>query len=397
MITKEQIHSIVEEYRQDAIDCLRDIVQTPSNTTEEVEVSKVFCRWLEKMDLTPQVIGIAPEHPNVFAELKGSQPGKRFLFNGHMDAFPPVPGDPGLYGPYSGKIVDGHLYGRGSCDMKGGDCAALMAVGLLKKLGFDPKGSVVLSYMCDEEIGGRYGAKWLSENGYLEGDFGICMEPTCRRVMYAHNGIYRVMFTYRAPASSSGVEHPTKNALEKAVIAINALYEYREKVRKICNEYGDKPSFSITTLNAGSPTATNIHASEANFSIDYRLVPGQDRKQVKKEIFAVLDGLKEKDPLMEYSWEIISDRPALECPKDSAIVKACCEAFEEVTGEPAVLYRSIFGSDAATIQAHNGILMPNFGAAKDVEECTKPNEKINIDHYVESIEYYMLTVVKMMS
>lgn len=395
MYTAAQIHEFVEKNKQEAIDCLKEIVQTPSVTEDEVAISKVFCKWIKQAGLEPEIHGIAPEHPNVLGEWFGSQPGKRFIFNGHMDTFPPVEGDPGLYGPFSGKIVDGYLYGRGSSDMKGGDAAALMAVTLLKRMGFDPKGSVLLSYMCDEEIGGRYGVKWLVKQNLLNGDFGICMEPTSGKVLVAHSGIYRIFFTYTAPAASSYRDHPTKNALEKSITAINALYQYRDQVvRKKTDPYFDCPSLSITTLHAG--LATNVHASQSRFSIDYRLVPGETHESVGKEIFGILDALKVQDPEMEYTYEIISDRPVLEVPEDSEIVKACCEAYQEVTGKTAELYHRHGGSDAATIYGYNGIQMPNWGAANDTDEPTKPNEKINLKDYLQSIEYYMLTVVKMM-
>ena len=73
--------------------------------------------------------------------------------------FPPDDRDPGYFGPWSGKIQDGFLYGRGSCDMKGGDAGVMMAVLFLKKMGFDPKGSVALTWMCDEENGGELGVQ----------------------------------------------------------------------------------------------------------------------------------------------------------------------------------------------------------------------------------------------
>lgn len=394
MITKAQVHEIVEQNRQEAIDCLREIVQTPSVTCEEVAVSKVFERWIKKAGLEPEIIGISPEHPNVLAEWNGSQPGKRFIFNGHMDTFPPTEGDNGLYGPFSGKIVDGYLYGRGSCDMKGGDAAALMAVTFLKKLGFDPKGSIVLSYMCEEEIGGRYGVKWVVRQDRLNGDFGICMEPTNGKVQVGHSGLWRALLTYTAEPASSTYDHPSKNALEKAVIAINALYQYREKVRAKTDPNFGSPSLSITTLHAGK--ATNVHAAKAQFSIDYRLIPGETHEMIQSEVFAILDGLKQQDPEMDYVYELISDRPVLDVPEDSDIVKACCEAYQEVTGTPAKLYRRHCGTDASTIQGYNGIMMPIWGAADDENEISTPNEKINIKNYLDSIEYYMLAVIKMM-
>lgn len=394
MFAAKEIHRVVEESRQEIIDCLVELLQTPSMTGEEVPISKVFCKWIERAGIQPVVHGISPEHPNVFGEWFGSRPGKRFIFNGHMDTFPPTEGDPGIYGPFSGKVTDTHIYGRGAADMKGGDAAALMAVTLLKRMGFDPRGSILLSYMCDEEIGGRYGVKWLVKQELLNGDFGICMEPTRGKILVGHSGIYRAWITYTAPAESSSREHSSKNALEKSVIAINALYAHREEVRSHKDPYYDCASLSITTLHAGN--ATNVHAAQSRFSIDYRLVPGQTHAGVEKEIRDILDGLKASDPEMDYSIEVISDRPVFDIPEDSDIIRACCAAYEEVTGQPAELLRRHGGSDAATIFGHNGILMPNWGAGDEYNEGTKPNEKISITNYLQSVEYYILTLVKLM-
>ena len=220
------------------------------------------------------------------------------------------------------------------------------------------------------------------------------MEPTRGKILVGHSGIYRAWITYTAPAESSSREHSSKNALEKSVIAINALYAHREEVRSHKDPYYDCASLSITTLHAGN--ATNVHAAQSRFSIDYRLVPGQTHAGVEKEIRDILDGLKASDPEMDYSIEVISDRPVFDIPEDSDIIRACCAAYEEVTGQPAELLRRHGGSDAATIFGHNGILMPNWGAGDEYNEGTKPNEKISITNYLQSVEYYILTLVKLM-
>ncbi len=394
MFSTDKIHDYVHEHREEAIACLADILQTPSITEHEVPISKVFSKWIEKAGIPVKIHGISEEHPNVFGEWFGSREGKRFIFNGHMDTFPPCAGDDGTYGPFSGKVADGYVYGRGASDMKGGDAAALMAVTLLKRMGFDPKGSILLSYMCDEEIGGRYGVKWLVEQELLNGDFGICMEPTYGRILVGHSGIYRAWITYRSEPASSYREHPTKNALEKSVIAINHLHEHRAVVRQNLDPHYECASLSISTLHAGE--ATNVHASESKFSIDYRLVPGQTHEGVEAEIRGILDALLQQDPEMAYELEVISDRPILDVPEDSAIVKACLEAYEETTGKKGEIYRRHGGSDAATIFKHNGIQMPNWGAG-DEREVTLADERILISDYLDSIEYYMRTLVKMMS
>ena len=105
-----------------------------------------------------------------------------------MDVFPPVAGSPGLYGPWAGKVADGYLYGRGSVDMKGGVCAAIMATAFLKRMGFSPAGSVLMTWVSDEENTGGLGTKYLLEQGLISGDFGIDPEPTHGQVLVSHCG-----------------------------------------------------------------------------------------------------------------------------------------------------------------------------------------------------------------
>lgn len=178
IITANEISEFVENNREEAIRCLQEIIQTPSQTGDELAVSKVFTRWMADNGLDVTAHCDVENRPNLLAEWNGSRPGKRFVFNGHMDVFPPDAKDSGLYGPWSGKIVDGYLYGRGAADMKSGDCGALMAVIFLRRMGFDPKGSVLLSYMVDEENGGGHGVRHMVKNHLIEGDFGFCMECT---------------------------------------------------------------------------------------------------------------------------------------------------------------------------------------------------------------------------
>lgn len=395
MFTVEEIKTQVEASREEILDCLREVLQTPSITGQEAEVGKVFCRRISQhTGLLPTVYEKEPGHPNILAEWFGSRPGKRFIFNGHMDHFPPPEGKKDTYGPYSGKLVDGKMYGRGASDMKSGDVSALFAVALLKRMGFDPKGSVLLSYMCDEENGSNYGAKWMCRQNLLNGDYGICMEATTKRLKTRACGSWRAKFTYVSDGCNSYREHPKKSALEKSVIAINALYELRETIRKRTNEFGDKPVFSITTLHAGE--ATNMHAAVSTFTIDRRMIVGETHKDVSREILNVLDCLKKTDPDMEYTYEVTSERPAFLLPENSEMVKTCKEAYKKVTGRDLILWYSSAGADASTIREYNGIEMPVWSGATGMQ-ASGPDEHIVIEDMLECIQYYMLTIMMLLS
>ena len=91
----------------------------------------------------------------------GSDPSADpILLTGHMDVVPIEPGTENKWGqdPFSGKIVDGFIWGRGAIDNKSAVVGTLEAVDMLLAEGFRPSRTVMLAYGHDEEIGGVCGA-----------------------------------------------------------------------------------------------------------------------------------------------------------------------------------------------------------------------------------------------
>ena len=394
-ITPEAIEKAVEANREKIIACLVELVQTPSVTGDEVPVSRIFRKYLQELGLEVKTYEAEPDRPNLLAEWFGKEKGPRFIFNGHMDVFPPVESDPGMYGPWSGKVVDGKIYGRGTGDMKGGDCAAIMAVKILKELGFEPKGSVLLSFMCDEENGSRLGAKYLISKHLLDGDYGICMEPTDCQILTHHGGIYRAFYTYTSEGCHSHAPHPTESAIEKMHKAISAVMELAEEINKRPNPLYAPPSLSVTTAHAG--TATNLHASKATFSVDRRYIMGETIESVQKEIADVLDALKREDPQMEYTVEVQSDRPTLTVPEDSKMVTTMAKAWEDIMHKPCHFRYCQGGTDAASIVKSNGMHMVVCGPTDGLVMAGNANECVEIEDLLSMVKIYALTVARLLN
>lgn len=100
--------------------------------------------------------------------LAGTQRERRpVLFNGHMDVVPAA-AEAWRYPPFSGTIAEGEVWGRGSQDMKGPQCALLSALEELVQEGWGPERDIWLYLSCDEETGGavtEQAAEWLEQKG----------------------------------------------------------------------------------------------------------------------------------------------------------------------------------------------------------------------------------------
>jgi carboxypeptidase PM20D1 len=85
---------------------------------------------------------------------------KPVLLMGHLDVVPVEPGTARQwqYGPFSGAIADGFVWGRGAIDNKSAVVGTLEAVEMLLASGFQPTRTIYLAYGHDEESGGADGA-----------------------------------------------------------------------------------------------------------------------------------------------------------------------------------------------------------------------------------------------
>ena len=393
-VNARDVKKAVKARHREIIRFLSKVLQTPSVTGDEAAVAEVIAREIEGIGLRPRIEETEKGRPNVLAEWEGS-PGPRFVFNGHMDVFPPPAGAEKEYdGPWSGRVEGGWIFGSGANDMKAGLCGSIMAVRVLKEMGFVPKGSVLLTCTCDEENGGWLGVKYLLDKGLIKGDFGLNMEPTALKLLLNHSGIFRARFTFVGKAAHSSNPSEGIDALKKSIRAIQGLYELGKRLEKRSIPGWGSPTLNVTTLQAG--TATNVIADRSTFSIDRRLVPGESHEEAEAEIMAVLEEQKKIDPDLRFVHEIISDRPALEIPPDSTVVKTIEKAFEDLQGKPLRRMKARFGSDAADIVKATGMPMPILGPGNE-DEATSVDEKLSIEEYLAAVEIYALTVVRLLS
>ena len=153
------------------------------------------------------------------------------IFNGHVDVVPTGAAELWPGGdPFTVRAVDGGLWGRGTCDMKGGVAAVIGAVAAIRDSGTPLRRPLAVHTVIGEEDGGL-GTFATLRRGH-GGEACVIAEPTAGAIIPANAGAltFRLEITGRAThgsTRSSGV-----SALDKLEVVRPALREL-ERTRNV--------------------------------------------------------------------------------------------------------------------------------------------------------------------
>ena len=174
---KTRVLQRIEGSRGEAIELLADLVKAQSvNPPGDTRAAAaVVTRMAGTFTESVEVVSCEETIPNVFVTLNpGARP--QLLYNGHLDTVPVGDVSHWEVDPFGALVRDNRMFGRGVADMKGGVAAMLMAAKALAVENVPLKGSLVLSFVGDEETGGTKGAGYLMENGYYAPDMVVGKE-----------------------------------------------------------------------------------------------------------------------------------------------------------------------------------------------------------------------------
>ncbi len=137
-----------------------DTRNPPGNETLAAEYLRSV---LEKEGIDCEIVGPAPHRGTIVARLKGDGSARPLLLMSHTDVVAVEP-EKWTHDPFAAEIDDGFLYGRGALDMKHMVAMELMTMLLLKRSGVQLKRDVIFMAAADEEAGGHDGAGWVAHN-----------------------------------------------------------------------------------------------------------------------------------------------------------------------------------------------------------------------------------------
>jgi acetylornithine deacetylase/succinyl-diaminopimelate desuccinylase len=269
-----------------------DLIKIPScvqTVGRENGVSAYIEKFLRTEGIDVELSEAEPGRFNVIGRIKGSGKGRSLMLCGHMDTVPPYD----MLQPYSGRIEEGTLYGRGACDMKGGVAAMLAALTGIKRSGHRLAGDLVFAGVIDEEEMGK-GVDALAERGPFV-DAAVIGEPTDLKVAIGHKGLEWLKIDVFGKKVHGGRLELGVNAVAMASRLIERLYnEYVPKLNLRAHAVLGRPTINVGRITGGDQPSTVPDL--CTIEIDRRRVPEESFEQVYSELEAIIADLNREDP-----------------------------------------------------------------------------------------------------
>ncbi|UPM55807.1 peptidase [Gottfriedia acidiceleris] len=415
MDLKAKINDYILKNKNRAIELLQNLVREKSVSGNEATAQKIVSDYLQNLGLVidrfePSIEELTKspyfisertsfeDSPNIVAILKGTGNGRSIILNGHIDVVPEGEISSWDLHPFSGALVENHLYGRGTTDMKGGNVAALFAIEAIKKCNIHLKGDIYFESVIEEESGGA-GTLATILRGY-KADAVLIPEPTKMKIFPKQQGSVWFRIKVKGKVAHGGTRYEGVSAIEKSIMVINHINQL-EKVRntRLLDDplYKNVPipiPINIGKINGGTwpSSVSDLVTLEGRLGVS----PNETIEEAKLEItrwlktLSLIDDWFIENPVeVEFfgaRWlpgSIDLGHPFMESLKKS---------FQSVYKNEPIIEASPWGTDGGLFSQIKQIPTIVFGPG-ETKVAHYPNEYIDLDELFRCAEVIAYTLL----
>ena len=348
----------VEDKKEDLISLTQDLIKIPtvnppgefySDCVEYLNKrfkSKGFNTQIIRATGTP---GDTDKYPrqNIVANISNGE-GPCVHFNSHIDVV--AVGSGWTQPPFEGKVVGDKIYGRGSCDMKGGLAASIIAVESYLELNPNFTGSIELSGTADEETGGYGGVGYLAEKGILAKpriDHVIIPEPLNKdRICLGHRGVWWAEIETLGKIAHGSMPFDGDSAirhmhalLDRFEKELYPILKSKKTDMPVVPDGAKESTLNINSIHGGESEEFDglpspLVADSCRIIIDRRFLIEEKLEDVKKEVSSILDDLTtDREGFLFKLRDLFEVIPSL-TPEEAPVVQAVKRAVNQVMGSP---------------------------------------------------------------
>ncbi|MBS0536775.1 MAG: acetylornithine deacetylase [Proteobacteria bacterium] len=327
--------------------------------------------------VSERVYDVTGQKANLWATI-GPVDVPGIVLSGHTDVVP-VDGQDWQSDPFELTELDGRLYGRGACDMKGFLACVLAAVPAM--LARDLARPIHIAFSYDEEVGCVGVIRLLETLKERPNGPRYCIvgEPTSMEVVVGHKAKRSVRVTVSGRACHSSLAPQGVNAVEYAALLIAKLRSIGARLARRGDQDAayDVPVSTAHTGKIAGGTALNIVPDQCCFEFEFRVMPDEDPDALVEEIVAYARDTLEPEmravaPEAGIAFEVFASVPGIETAPDGELTHLV-QHFAGSNGYAKVAY----GTEAGRFKDILGIETVICGPGR-IAEAHRPDEYIEV-------------------
>lgn len=406
------LHSRIEDKRDDLVELTQALIRIPTlNPPGDcyLEICEFLEQRLKKSGFETQLVrafgtpGDSEKYPrwNIVARREGKRKGECVHFNSHTDVV--EIGQGWRLDPFGGQLVDGKIYGRGACDMKGGLASSIIAAEAFIETHPDYAGAIEISGTADEETGGFGGVAYLAEQGYFAPEkvqHVIIPEPLNKdRICLGHRGVYWAEIETRGRIAHGSMPFLGDCAvrhmgavLQKMETRLYPALAQKKTDMPVVPEGARQSTMNINSFHGGQaepePDFDGLPSAcvpdRAQMIIDRRYLIEESYDEVKSEIADLLEEVANERSNFQYSIrEIQSVVPSM-TDEDAPVVQSVLKGIRAVLGKEAEFVISPGTYDQKHIDRIGRLKNCIAYGPGILELAHQPDEYISVEDMVDS-------------
>ena len=381
------------EVTNDLLAFAQELVRIKGYSGQEEQVARKIAAKMEALGYDEVKID---RYGNVLGRVGDGE--RIILFDSHTDTVSVTDEDLWDVPPFSGEIVGGYLWGRGSVDMKSGAAASIYAAAMAKNQGSLSGKTVYVSCTVDEEYCDGEGLKHMLEECSFRPDYAVICEPSANTIATGHKGKAQVVIKTKG-VSAHG------SAPEKGV---NAIYEMAEIIQRVeqtnleLMKKGGRRSTLVMSRISSQSVSLNAVPSECEVYLDRRMNPDETEQDIRDEMERIIAGKNATwgiGTLHRITWtgEELTYEPfhlAWEISLEDDLSKAFIAAYGETFGYDPESYDFWDFSTNAVATVNLGIPTIGFGPGEN-KLAHMRNEKCKVSQIVDACAVYSRVINKL--
>lgn len=392
MSVHEEVKLKVDQYRGKIIQFMLDIVAIPSMDSQIGDVGNRIAEEMHNLgydEVRFDVMG------NIFGRIGTGE--KTIVFDSHIDTV--GIGDPSAWewDPFTGKIEDGVLYGRGACDEKGSTPGMVYGLAIARDLGLLEGWTVYYFGNMEEWCDGIAPNSFVEVDPKVRPDFVVIGEPTKMNVYRGHKGRLEFKVTAKGRSAHAASNHLGDNAIYKLLPIIKGISELEPKLGN--HAFLGNGKITVSDMLVKTPSI-NAVPDEAVIFIDRRMTFGETKEKVVSEVQALIPE-KDKDSITieelfydepsytGFVFKVDKYFPAWSLEQDHPLVQAGQETRSLIGLQETPSGKWDFSTNGIYWAGKAGIPSIGFGPGDEVTAHTT-HDSVKLDDVVKATEFYAL-------